>query len=219
MKRFAKYLCLMCLTSALSGCMGVRGSGTKAEETRHVPAFTSIEVKGGYDVTLTIKGGAAPETVALTLSGDDNLLPLIESTVADDKLVVDSEQNLNATVPLTLRAEPHRLRAVALSGSGDFDIAGVAGDEFNIAVSGSGDMKVRGKTGKLSIAIAGSGDIDAQHLEADSVTIAVAGSGDVSVCAAKSLEVEIAGSGTINYYCDPKDIKQDITGSGELIKK
>lgn len=47
----------------------------------------------------------------------------------------------------------------------------------------------------------------------------VSGSANVVVAVSRALDVHISGSATVTYRGDPPDVKQDISGSGRLVKR
>ena len=47
----------------------------------------------------------------------------------------------------------------------------------------------------------------------------MSGSGIASVYASDVLDIQMSGSGTLTYTGDPKQLTQQISGSGKLIKK
>lgn len=209
----------VCAAAVLaSSCVAVRGSGTKAEDSRQVPAFSSISFNGSYSAELAV-GGEATETVTVLLTGDDNIVPLIDTVVEGGVLTIDSEKNLWTDLPLTVKATPFELDGITINGSADVNATGIHGPKINVEVNGSGDVTLSGQAEAVKLEVNGSGDVQARDLKATSVTIEIAGSGDVEVCASKSLSVDIAGSGAVTYYCNPSVVNQDIAGSGELIKK
>lgn len=73
---------LLCLAGALGGCEPyVQGNGVYYEETRpDVGPFTGLHVESGVEVTVT--AGAAARSV--TVSGDANVVPYIETKVQTD---------------------------------------------------------------------------------------------------------------------------------------
>ena len=203
---------------ALSSCVAVRGSGKKAEETRTVPSFSAISLSGGYEIDVESSPGQTGE-VSLRMSGDDNLLPLVQTNVAAGKLSVDSKEPLWPDLPITLAAKTGPITSLEVSGSGEGRVVGLSGDKVVIDISGSGKLELKGKVKELLLDVAGSGDIDAVGVEAEVVTIDIAGSGEAKVCASAKLAVDISGSGKVEYHCDPKEVVQDIAGSGELVKR
>jgi len=209
---------IFCLALGFVSCNTVRGSGKKADETRHVPAFSELVISGGYEMEINVKPGK-PETVALHMSGDDNLLPLIETEVSGDRLTIDSDKSFWTELPLAVRMAPGELSLLKINGSGEIVATGISGKKFVLEVNGSGELELSGKVETLEIEVNGSGEIKARNLQADNVIVDISGSGELEVCASEALEADVAGSGTVIYHCNPAEVKQNITGSGELVKK
>jgi hypothetical protein len=200
-----------------ASCNQVRGSGTLKEETRQIPAFTEIEFNGGYNFKLVIDTKAG-DSLDLKLSGDDNLLELVKTTVTNDRLVVESDKNLSPDNPLTVTVSPSNLTVIEINGAADGEVAGLATKELKLTISGSGDIALAGEASKFTLDISGAGDVKAKDLTSKNVVVSIAGAGNAEVCTSDTLEVDIAGSGDVSYYCNPKTVKQDISGSGNLEK-
>src|SRR5262245_33132286 len=66
----------------------VRGSGVRTEEDRPVAEFHSVELETSAKVQVEV--GSAP---SLHISGDDNLLPLVETKVENGVLKVDTRES------------------------------------------------------------------------------------------------------------------------------
>lgn len=218
------------------GVGGPTGSGTRASESRTVAGFDAIKLRSPFKVRVRQTGREA-----VTVQADDNLLPLLETAVRDDRALEIGWKR--GTEPRTkvdpvITVEVINLRAVAISGAGELAIeslqasvlsASVAGsgdlvleglklDSLTLSVSGSGDVRAAGKTGRLSISIAGSGDVDADKLEADEAGVRVAGSGNTQLQARKQLEVSIAGSGDVSYRGDAQ-LRSSVAGSGRVTRR
>lgn len=71
----------------LSGCVAfgptIAGSGVTKVETREVAAFHGVDVSSAFEATIAIGTNQS-----VTLSVDDNLLPLVETEVKDGRLSV-----------------------------------------------------------------------------------------------------------------------------------
>ena len=61
----------------------LRGSGVPAEQARAVPAFRAVELAGSNIVTVRVGGRRA-----VVVSGDDNLLSKVRTTVRSGRLVI-----------------------------------------------------------------------------------------------------------------------------------
>ena len=189
----------------------VQGSGVAKTETRDVGAFSLVRLDGSADVKVTI--GEKP---SLTISGDDNILPLIETTVKDNQLVITSHGSISPKLPLKAEITTPSLTGFAINGSGDVKIAGLNEKEFAASIRGSGDMTVTGAAESLKVDIKGSGDAKLDGLAAKKATVSVSGSGDVQVNATDSLTATVAGSGDVRYSGEPKELVKSVAGSGSV---
>src|SRR5579885_1637946 len=111
---------------AATGCMvisadldqGVKGSGKEATEHRTVTAFSKIDMRGAYDVQVNV----GPAT-GVTITGDDNLLKLVETTVKDATLVLSTKKNVHPSKNgLKVSITTPDLSSFSLSGAGDVNI-------------------------------------------------------------------------------------------------
>ncbi|MDZ7775237.1 MAG: DUF2807 domain-containing protein [Bacteroidales bacterium] len=62
----------------------------------------------------------------------------------------------------------------------------------------------------------GSGDYNGRDVTCETVNIQKNGSGDAVVHANKKLSLQASGSGDTVCYGNPHDVKQNISGSGDL---
>ncbi|MDB5920494.1 MAG: hypothetical protein JWR40_4728 [Massilia sp.] len=209
----------------------VVGSGRVQTETRSPGHFNGVALDLPADLELRI--GA---TESVTLDTDDNLLPLIETTVENGTLHIrPSTSRLNfdtrrlkivvqakAIDKLALggsgsiNADPLRAAKLTINigGSGSITVKSIDADALSVSLGGSGDLKVGGgAASRLSLSIAGSGDVDLGKLKSVNATVNIAGSGDTTIAARDTLSVTIAGSGDVNYYGDPR-VSRTVVGSG-----
>ncbi|MBO9557889.1 MAG: DUF2807 domain-containing protein [Caulobacter sp.] len=101
------------------------------------------------------------------------------------------------------------------AGSGDARVGSVGTAEINIA--GSGDVKLQDVGGDLEISIAGSGGVTAASVNGG-LEANIAGSGGVTVNGgrARSLEVNIMGSGDVDFGGEAGNVEASIAGSGDV---
>lgn len=207
----------------------VKGSGRPATETRPAEGAHAIRNEGPLDVVATL--GATDE---VTLTADDNILPLITTSVEDGTLVVSTRGNFATGTRMRADVTLRRLDGVAVRGSGDVTASASTG-AFDIGVQGSGDVVVTGLDApEVGVTIAGSGDVaasgrcDALHqttqgsgdfhgagLSCASVTVTIQGSGDAVVSARDALDATIAGSGDVRCVGTPA-VTQRVMGSGSV---
>ncbi len=216
---------------------GEKGNGDVITINREVGEYDEVSVGGSFDVELV----AGPEG-KITLTGESNLLELIETEVKGGNLSIrvqrgknirpSNRKGIQITVPFK------DLSGVSLAGSGDVvgkaeirarnfscSVAG-SGDlvldvdaaDTKASVTGSGDLTLRGKTRDFDAKVTGSGDIHAADFKADNVNANVTGSGDVSVYAAETIKARVTGSGDIEYKGNPSKKETKVTGSGGISK-
>ena len=154
----------------------------------------------------------------MSVSADDNILPLIQTTVTNGKLVISTKSNVNFTsvnrVVVTLAMKS--IKRVTLTGSGNMHVAAMAGPDLAIDLPGSGEVIVEGVADHVTISLPGSGNIQCEGLKARSANVALAGSGNISLYASETLDASMPGSGTIRYEGNPAQVTKSITGSGSI---
>ncbi len=218
----------------LSGCAvmdpPIVGSGKDLTEKREVPQFTAIELAVGT-ADLVVNNG---DTISVELTWDDNLLPLVTTTVVDGVLEIGVEGNTSSAQAAKIRITAPRVSSVAVSGAGRVSVEELSGPKAELSISGSGDMivgvnaeefaceiagsgtiKASGTCPKVSVAVRGSGDVSTTGVLAETVEIDIAGAGTVAVHAETNLDVSIAGSGDVSYSGKPQ-IRQSVAGSGSI---
>lgn len=106
---------------------------------------------------------------------------------------------------------------VSVAGSGSVTTQAIAGD-VEVSIAGSGDVSVASLSGGLEGNIAGSGNITVAGGRARSVEVNVLGSGDVTFRGeADSADVSVAGSGDVRIAKVNGPVKKHVAGSGDVI--
>lgn len=229
---------LLALLSPARAAGILAGSGHERRETRNLPAFDALRLRGPFEVTLA-QGASSVE-----VRGDDNLIPLVETGVVESggrrvlELRLRDEVAVRTRSTLAVHASAPSWLAIAVEGSGDVAADGLSGDRIELtlvgsgdvrlrglavqavamSLSGSGDVRVAGTARTLSVSLRGSGDVWADDLAADDVDVSVAGSGDVRVHALRSLRAAVAGSGDVVYRGAPK-LQISLAGSGRVTRR
>lgn len=190
---------------------GIKGSGVEKTEARTVPDFKRIEVACSADLSVRI--GSA---TTVTVSGDDNIVPRLETQVVDGVLVIKMQEGgYRHRRTLSVTATVPALEGIRVSGSSDVDVSGVSGRAFDLGISGSGDITASGEIDALSASVSGSGDLRLFGLKARQATVQIAGSGDVFVHAVESLSAAVSGSGDVRYRGEPT-VTKSVAGSGSV---
>ena len=197
---------------ALSAC-GVRGSGVRKTEKRDLPAFTSIETSGAFEVEVTCQKAASVE-----IEADDNLLSLIETEVRDGVLHITTTRHYSATGAILLRISLPNLAGVKSTGAGTFRISDLKNDNFAVSSMGAATVMVSGQSNALTISSTGAGKIDAHNLRANRADVRVTGAAAVEVNASDQLDVTVSGAGRVTYAGNPK-VNKHVSGAGQVTKK
>ncbi len=191
----------------------IKGSGNEVTVDRTVVGFDKIESSIGADMDITVGG-----EFKVTLTGDDNIVELVETRVHGRTLEIDSRKNFSTRRDVKLTVSMPKLTELSDGGSGTVVVHKLSGDEFTLDISGSADVTCEGTARKLRIDVAGSGKAEFSGLACDRVNVELAGSGDITLTGtSKELEIEIPGSGNVDareLKCD--DVTASIDGSGNI---
>lgn len=219
----------------------VSSSVNAKNETREVPSFSEVSLR--IAATVYIKQG---DTQNVDITANSNILENIITEVHDRKLVIRFPKRtffksnfksgtiiINITVPevdglfvsgsgdIVAKGDiVTRILDLAVSGSGDINLADLKAERVKASISGSGDIVIKngGLADELSISISGSGDVNTYGFEAKDVSVKTAGSGNANVNAIDNLKISIAGSGDV-YYTGSAGIDAKVAGSGNVRKK
>lgn len=188
----------------------VRGSGVRAEEDRQIGAFHAVDLE--TCATVVVRVGEAP---SIHLSGDDNLLPLVQTEVENGVLSIELADSCSFRRGLELVIGTPSLERFTIEGSGDVRIEDVSAHELKLSIEGSGTIHARGNAEALTGSIEGSGSLNLAELDANSADLSIEGSGSMEVHVAKVLRYSIEGSGDIRYAGEPR-VGGEIEGSGSV---
>jgi hypothetical protein len=218
---------------SFGGANAVVGSGKVVSETREVSGFTSVLVTGSGLAEITIG-----DSDSLVIEAEDNILPLIESSVLNGKLTIGLQPNTSIstmrgirytitvkslsgvetsgstdiTVTNTARADNFN---AATSGSGGIRLSDVQAGTLNARTSGSGNIDAAGKVDTASITTSGSGNFNGANLQCTSANATTSGSGNVTLWVTGSLTARTSGSGNVRYYGQPS-VSRSESGSGRV---
>jgi hypothetical protein len=154
----------------------------------------------------------------LIVAGDPTLISHIR--VKDGLVSLDCNGNFHvgkdARVDVTLPGR-RRFKSFALLGTGDVQLSGLSQPDVKVSIAGSGDLQAEGKTDNLAVDVRGSGNLKLGDLAAKNVDVDIKGSGKAEVAPEESLDVSLAGSGTIYLRTEPRKIETSIRGSGTIV--
>jgi Putative auto-transporter adhesin, head GIN domain len=210
----------------------VQGSGKVVTQARQPGPFHGVELATGAHVEVVTGGDDT-----LTIEGDENIVPLVETVVQNGVLVIrPARKNLQIDgrrLRIVVRArgvdnlgvagsgllEAKRVRAdkltLEVAGSGALDIDGIEAKAVDVEVAGNGKVEAAGRAARAQISIAGSGKADTSRLAVQQVTVSVSGSGQSILAATNSITANVTGSGNVGYYGDAQ-VTKAVAGSGTV---
>jgi hypothetical protein len=213
----------------------VTGSGNVTTETRPLADWTAVALacSGTLDLEIGTNQG-------ITIEAEDNILPLIETRVEDDRLQIQFKpgvQSIRPTQPIRFRAATPAIDGLAVSGSGSISAPEIAGasltmrssgsgsivvasasvSKLDANISGSGSVSVGGEVRDCELRVSGSGDLNAHSLTSQRAHVNVSGSGSIIIRVEREIEGRISGSGSIVYSGRPA-VSVRTSGSGRAVQ-
>jgi hypothetical protein len=231
---------LVLLTAALIGCGSFninakRGSGKVTIENRAVNNFHSVVLAGIGDLTIM-----QSDSESLTITAEDNLLPLLTSEVKDGVLTIGVNSGINGasilpTQPIKYELHVNNLDSIQLSGAGNIlapalqsetlklgtsgagnvNLSQLAVKQLAVALSGAGNMTIAGQGDTQQVTVAGFGSYNAGDFKTNTTDVTLTGAGSATVWAEQTLNGKISGAGSINYYGSPQ-VTSSVGGVGAV---
>jgi Putative auto-transporter adhesin, head GIN domain len=194
------------------GGSGVRGSGVVKTESRSVAGFSSISFKSEGKVTVQQTGKES-----LTISAEDNLLPLLETRVADRVLYLGTVNNvdINPTKPIEFVMEVKSLESFNMTGVGSIEAKGIHGKRLVIVLTGVGNMTIEGSADSLDLSLDGVGSYQGDRFKTKQATVHSEGVGNAVLNVSDQLDASVSGVGLVEYIGSPK-VQKSGRGLGEV---
>lgn len=228
--------CSLNLKNPHSNSKKIRGNGYVITEEIDVSFFHSVNLNTVVELNI-IHG----ERFTLTLTGDDNLLDLIEVEIKGNELCIYSTKeniefkNVSGTITMpepiksatvssigkmkiNTQVDPVQFRA-SISGIGKVEINNLNTEELIVDMSGMGNMVATGKATSVKIDNSGMGKIQLNEVIASRVICDNSGMGKVEVHVSDYFKGNVSGMGGITYSGNPKEVRTEISGMGKITKK
>jgi hypothetical protein len=219
----------------LSSCrlMCVHGSGNQITENRSVGEFTKIDVSGQFKVVLK-----QDSTSTLKITGDDNLMKYIKTSVSDGKLKIYSKKSLCSSGEIVINVGIRDIKDIDASGAVQiasdgkitaqdlhFDVSGATKitmdlNVANLTTEGSGATRISltGQASTHNVDLTGAGKINALDFVVGNYNIETSGATKCEINVLNSLSVHTSGASTIRYRGNPKTVNNDKSGASSLKK-
>jgi hypothetical protein len=214
--------CLSTL-SIFTGCYfnlgtttGVRGSGIFKTESRQVDGFSSISFKSEGRVTVQQTGKES-----LTIEAEDNILPLLESRVADRTLYLGTvkDTDINPTKPIHFVVEVKSLESLNIKGVGTVEVKDIQGKRLSISQDGVGSLAIVGSVDMLVLNLSGVGSFQGENFKTKQATVRHDGVGSAVVNVSEQLDATVSGVGSVEYIGSPQVSRESVRGLGSVKKR
>jgi hypothetical protein len=212
-RRYAVVLALLVLAGCDFEKPKVDGSGIIKTESRTVGKFTAIQLTGGAELKIEQTGAES-----LTVTGDDNLLPIFKSEVKGDTLYLSVTEDKRPSKTPVYTITVADLRTIDIRGGGLITATKLAGEALSMTVEGAAKGSLAGQIVDLTISMSGAGALDAAELKAKRGKVSLSGAGVLTVNVSDELDASVSGVGIIWYIGDPK-LKSEVSGLGAIKKK
>jgi hypothetical protein len=232
MKTRITIITVIFLSIVLASCSLLPMTNTKVitlsdviiSQPREVSGFTKIEFSTLGKVNI-IQGDAE----SLNISGPDNLVPEIDTTVRCGTLIIKSKENISITNMnsgnmLTFTIVVKDLSSLTTSGLGDMQVDMLSTPSFSVEMSGAGHVQVNqliaqsldlrlsglgaieltGEAQQATLNISGAGGVIAPDLMVHNATVTVSGVGGATLWVTDQISGNISGVGSVNYFGNPQ---------------
>src|SRR6185295_8902409 len=152
---------------------------------------TSLASHGSMDVKISYGNSNS-----VVIEGDENLLPYVETSVENGRLLIKTKKNVNlkSTSKMVVYVSMTKINSLQLSGSGNINGEGAFSNpgKTDIGISGSGNIKLSFDSfGDLDLSLSGSGNMDLKSTATNNISAAVSGSGNIECSDISSNDVDV----------------------------
>jgi hypothetical protein len=208
---------LLLVVAFLSSCteneeawFPVTGKGQVKTEIRQPGSFAKVksQIKGNVIIN--------PGNSGASVSAQENLLPLLETTVVDGTLYISFGSHVIETDSLVqINIISPEVKELTFSGSGS--VVSNIGIPF-INLPGNGEITCVGETDQVSVRLSGTGAINLEKMTLQKAQVKITGNGNVSLHVTDNLDVTIQGIGVV-YYSGSPQIQSKISGKGKIVEQ
>jgi hypothetical protein len=190
-------------------CSKVTGTGSVVTESRAVHGFSAVELNGAAHLIVEQTG-----VESLSVTAEDNILPLVRSEVRNGRLVLgfESQVGLSITREVLFRLTVRELTKVEASGASQVEIRDVDSAELTLRISGASSVSAQGTVERARVSLAGASHCAAPDLRTKELTADLSGASYALVRASDALDASVSGASVLEYFGDPR-LTTNVTGS------
>lgn len=191
---------------------GVRGNGVVATEERSIGDFDSIDVHGV--IQLEVSCNSDP---SLTIEGEDNLLPIIQTNCKDGHLVIRSTEPYNSTKPIIVKVSCSKLQGYEGHGATEGKVSAVESESMQISLSGASTLVIQaGKVNSLKAELSGASTLNTKKLDVANAEITASGASKAIVKVEDELTVEASGVSSVVNETNANTVNKELSGMATL---
>ena len=196
----------------IAGCSppGIKGDGLITTTNRPIADFSALEVAGAYQIQWS---SGKP---ALTISTDQNLLPLITTSMSGDALHIDWEENLRPTKGIKIIVSSASLTDVHLNGAVSMTASNLSGHDLKLEANGASAIIVDGSVTNLEADLSGATRLNGASLHTQTARVLLNGASYADVTVTETLNASISGAGVLTYAGNPKSVEKNVGGVGRI---
>lgn len=190
----------------------VIGSGRMIAESRPVRGFQTIVVAAGIQAVVSF---TPSETLDIT--AEDNILPLVESSVIDGRLTLGWRPGSGSISShgVVCRVGAATLRGVSATAGSRIEVEGLDAGDFSIDLSGASSFAGSGSVERLRLDLSGASRADAPGVTARSANATLSGASVVRLRIVEALIVNVSGASLLEYLGDPS-VQADTSGASTV---
>ena len=179
----------------------VIGSDNVVTEPRTVSGFSGISLHGVARITIEQTGEEQ-----LTITAEDNVLPVLISEVRDGRLFLGPEENISFELhdEIVYHVHVRNLTSIEINGVIYAGAVGIDTETLDVDILGVSHLTVSGRAPQQDVFLSGVGTYHAQALASAGVTIDGDGVINATVQVSDSLNVRACGVGSIRYIGAPQ---------------
>jgi hypothetical protein len=157
---------------------------------------------------------------SLKITAEDNILPLLESRVADNVLYLTNRKDasINATRPIDFVVEVKSLESLNINGVGTVEVKDIQGKRLSISLDGVGSMTIAGSVDVLELTLSGVGSFNGEEFKTKQATVRNSGVGSAVINASEQLDATASGMGSVEYIGSPQ-VRESVRGVGTVKKR
>lgn len=204
----------------LTGCWGgisigprptIIGSGRVVEQAREVAGFTSISVGSALVVDVSFD-----DVQAVTVSGDDNLVTLVQTEVKGATLEVFCNASRRTSNPLLVKVTVPYLDAIDVHGASRVTAHDLQGGSLSVKLSGASQLTVTGRVDEIDAQLSGASGLKAAELVSQYATVRASGASNAKLHTTESIVAKASGASNVVIRGSPPVVKQQSSGASNI---